>query len=100
MKKTEFKHSRDLKEAKIAEDRAKGLLKEEKAKVDKLTKQAKENQEQNQLLTLRLAELRDEKEREVSEIRSQYNSLKEEVRSYERILPTLTFMNEFNLRIA
>jgi hypothetical protein len=30
----------------------------------------------------------------------QYNSLKEEVRSYERILPTLTFMNELNLNIA
>lgn len=63
IKKTEFKHSRDLKEAKIAEDRAKALLKEEKAKVDRLTKLAKENQEQNHLLNLRLAELRDEKER-------------------------------------
>ena len=50
LKKIEFRHNRELKEAKTAEQRAKGLLKEEKAKVDKVSKQASENQEQNNLL--------------------------------------------------
>jgi hypothetical protein len=44
LKKIEFKHNREVKEAKTAEERAKGLLKEEKAKVDKLSKHANENQ--------------------------------------------------------
>jgi len=34
------------------------LLKDEKGKVDKLSKQAKENQEQSNLLQMRLAELK------------------------------------------
>ena len=97
MKKTEFKHSRDIKEAKMAEDRAKNLLKEEKSRVDKLSKVAKEREEQNQLLNRRINELREKNEKEVLEVRAQYNSLKEELRSYERILPTLTFMNELKL---
>jgi hypothetical protein len=58
------------------------LLKEEKAKVDRLSKQANENQEQNNLLQMRLAALKEEKEKEVLEVRAQYNSIKEEVRSY------------------
>lgn len=32
-------------------------------------------------------------------IRNQYNSIKEEVRSYERILPTLTFLSELGAKI-
>jgi hypothetical protein len=40
MKKVEFKHNRELKEARMAEDRSKTLLKEEKAKIDKINKQA------------------------------------------------------------
>ncbi len=66
IKKIDFKHSRDLKESKIAEERAKGLLKEEKKRLDRLTAQVKEAQEQSRLLTMRLAELREEKEREVT----------------------------------
>ena len=45
-------------------------------------RQAKENQEQNVLLQMRLNELKDEKEREVGEVRAQYNKIKQEVRSY------------------
>lgn len=41
MKKVEFKHGREIKEAKMAEERAKNVLKDEKAKLDKITKQAK-----------------------------------------------------------
>ena len=37
-KKAEIKSNRDLKEAKIAEDKAKNTLKEERAKLDKTTK--------------------------------------------------------------
>lgn len=44
LKKIEFKHNRDLKEAKSGEERAKALLKQEKVKVDKISKQANENQ--------------------------------------------------------
>ena len=51
-------------------------------------------------MSKKITELRLEKEKEVNEIRQQYNSLKEEVRTYERILPTLTFLNELNLQIA
>ena len=46
------------------------------------------------MLQLRLTELKEEKEKEVEATRNQYNNLKEQVRSYERILPTHTFMNE------
>lgn len=63
LKKIEFKHSRDLKEAKMAEEKATNLLKEEKNKSDKFSKQAKENQEQNTLLQLRLTELKEDKDR-------------------------------------
>lgn len=77
LKKIEFKHNREVKEAKAGEERAKGLLKEEKAKVDKLSKQANENQEQNNLLQMRLAALKEEKEKEILEVRAQYNSIKE-----------------------
>lgn len=82
LKKIEFKHSRDLKESKMAEERASNLLKEEKSKSDKYSKQARENQEQNSLLQLRLAELKEDKDKEVAEVRSQYNKIKEEIRSY------------------
>jgi hypothetical protein len=99
LKKLEFKHSRDLKEAKMAEERASGLLKEEKAKNDKVNKQAKENQEQNTLLQMRLAELKEDKEKEVAEVRTQYNNIKQEIRSYERILPTHTFLQESGISI-
>jgi hypothetical protein len=44
LKKIEFRNNRDIKEAKAGEERAKGLLKEEKTKVDRLSKQANENQ--------------------------------------------------------
>lgn len=99
LKKIEFKHNREVKEAKAGEERAKGLLKEEKARVDKLSKQANENQEQNNLLQMRLAALKEEKEKEILEVRAQYNSIKEEVRSYERILPTHTFLTEIAMTI-
>ena len=36
----------------------------------------------------------------MGEVRAQYNAIKEEVRGYERILPTLTFLNELNLTIG
>lgn len=75
------------------------MLKEEKAKVDKISKQASENQEQNNLLQMRLSALKEEKEKEILEVRAQYNSIKEEVRSYERILPTHTFLTEINKSI-
>ncbi len=65
LKKIEFRHNRELKEAKTAEQRAKALLKEEKAKVDKVSKQASENQEQNNLLQMRLSALKQEKEKEI-----------------------------------
>ena len=77
----------------MAEDRAKALLKDEKAKVDKFSKQAKENLEQNTLMHRRVADIKAEKEKEVAEVRAQYNTIKEEVRGYERILPTLTLLN-------
>ncbi len=32
-------------------------------------------------------------------MRTQYNAIKEEMRSYERILPTLTFLNDLGMRI-
>lgn len=35
----------------------------------------------------------------MGEIRIQYNAIKEEMRSYERILPTLTFLNELGMHI-
>lgn len=98
-KKLEFKHNRDLKEAKIAKERAETLLRDEKAKTDKYSRAAQENSEQRQALEIRLAELKREKEREVAEVLAKYNSLKEEVRSYERILPTFTFLNELALTI-
>ena len=83
----------------MAQDRAGNLLKQEKNKNDKLSRQAKENQEQNVLLQMRLNELKEEKEKEVGEVRSQYNKIKQEVRSYERILPTHTFLEECGKKI-
>lgn len=44
MKKAELKYNREIKDAKMAEERAKTLLKDEKTKMDKLAIQAKENQ--------------------------------------------------------
>jgi hypothetical protein len=46
-----------------------------------------------------LVEVKEERDREVGEIRAQYNAIKEEMRSYERILPTLTFLNDLGMRI-
>lgn len=99
LKKIEFRHSRDLKEAKMSEERASNLLKEEKIKSDKFSRQARENQEQNNLLQLRLTELKEDKDREVAEVRLQYNKIKEEIRSYERILPTHAFLQDCALSI-
>lgn len=48
---------------------------------------------------MRLAALKEEKEKEILEVRAQYNSIKEEVRSYERILPTHTFLTEIAMSI-
>ena len=98
-KKTEFKHNRDLKEARQAEDRAKLLLKEEKSKSDKLTKQISQLTQQSQLLERRLSEVKEEKGRELSELTNKYNTLKQEVRSYERILPTFTFLRDLGKNI-
>lgn len=84
----------------MAEDRATNLLKEEKAKNNKVTKQAKENQEQNALLQLRVTEIKEDKDKEVGEVRAQYNKIKEEIRSYERILPTHTFLTECGIVIG
>lgn len=61
-------------------------------KSDKYNKLAQENIQQNQILELRLCELKKDKERELTDIQTKYNALKEEVRSYERILPTFTFL--------
>lgn len=99
MKKVEFKHSRDIKDAKIAKDRFEALLKEEKTKSDKYSRAAQQNAEQNQILELRLAELKRDKDKELADIQSKYNTLKEEVRSYERILPTFTFLTDLSLTI-
>ena len=43
--------------------------------------------------------MKEEKEKEILEVRAQYNSIKEEVRSYERILPTHTFLTEIAMSI-
>ncbi len=48
---------------------------------------------------MRLQELKEDKDKEINEVRTQYNSIKEEIRSYERILPTLTFLQENGLTI-
>jgi hypothetical protein len=48
---------------------------------------------------MRLNELKEEKEKEVADVRAQYNAIKEEVRSYERILPTHTFLTEIGFKI-
>jgi len=58
------------------------LLKDEKAKMDKLVTQAKENQEQNTLLQMRLTELQENKDKEVAEVRSQFNSIKNQTRAF------------------
>lgn len=50
----ELKHNRDLKEARTAEDRARTLLKDEKNKNDKVSKQLRESQEQVNVLNLRV----------------------------------------------
>ena len=49
---------------------------------------------------MRLNELKEEKQKEVSEVKTQYNKIKEEVRSYQRILPTHTFLSECGISIA
>ena len=49
---------------------------------------------------MRLCELKKDKERELTEIQTKYNALKEEVRSYERILPTFTFLSEIGQTIG
>jgi FtsZ-binding cell division protein ZapB len=51
------------------------------------------------LLQMRLAELKEDKEKEVAEVRTQYNNIKQEIRSYERILPTHTFLQESGISI-
>lgn len=43
-KKIEFKHARDIRESKIAEERAKNMLKEEKKRSDRVNAQLKESQ--------------------------------------------------------
>lgn len=58
------------------------MLKDEKAKMDKLVTQAKENQEQNTLLQMRLTELQENKDKEVAEVRSQFNSIKNQTRAF------------------
>lgn len=65
LKKAEFKFSREIKEVKLAEERATALLKQQKAKVDKITKQAKENQQLNNLLQIRLNQLKDDKDKQL-----------------------------------
>ena len=40
-----------------------------------------------------MTELKEEKDKEIESVRNQYNHLKQEVRSYERILPTHTFLS-------
>ena len=99
IKKSQFKHNRNLQECKINQERVRNLLKDEKNKNDKVGKLVREKEEQNKLLLRKLDELRSQKEKEVGELKNQYNSLKEEVRTYERVLPTLTFLNQFGLRI-
>lgn len=79
----------------MAEEKAKLQLKEEKQKLDKVTKSMTEVSEQNNVLQHRLNELKEEKDKEIESTRAQYNHLKTEVRSYERILPTHTFMSKF-----
>lgn len=100
MKKVEFKHNRELKEGSITRERAEALLREEKARSDKHSRAAQEHAQLNHVLELRLAELKREKERELTDVSGKYNALKEEVRSYERILPTFTFLADLGLTIA
>lgn len=50
MKKVEFKHNREVKEASIAKERAETLLKDEKGRLDKQTKAAQQHAQQNQVL--------------------------------------------------
>lgn len=78
----------------MAEEKLKVQLKEEKQKLDKSTKSLIETTEQNNVLQFRINELKEEKDKEIESTRAQYNFLKNEVRSYERILPTHTFMSK------
>jgi hypothetical protein len=63
MKKVEFKHNRELKELTIGRERAETLLREEKGRSDKYSRTAQERTQQTQVLELRLAELKRDKER-------------------------------------
>ena len=76
------------------------MLKDEKGKADKYSRQAQEHAEQNRILEVRWSELKKEKEKELADVQNKYNALKEEVRSYERILPTFTFLEELQLTIS
>lgn len=51
------------------------------------------------MLQLRLTEVKEEKDKEIEGLRTQYNNLKEQVRSYERILPTHTFISQLGTDI-
>jgi len=82
MKKVEFKHARELKELKVAKERFEALLKDEKSKADKFSRQAHEHADQNKVLELRWSELKKEKEKELADVQNKYNALKDEVRSY------------------
>lgn len=64
-KRGELKFNRDIKELKMAEEKAKQQLKEERNKHDKTTNAFKEAQEQNLTLQKRMAELKEEKDKEI-----------------------------------
>lgn len=50
MKKVDFRHARELKELKVAKERFEALLKDEKSRADKFSRQAQEHQGQNKIL--------------------------------------------------
>ncbi len=52
------------------------MLKDEKIKVDRFSRQAHEHADQNKILEVRLSELKKEKERELTEVQNKYNALK------------------------
>ena len=62
IKKNEFKHNRNIQEYKIVEERTKNLLKEEKNKCDRIGKLAKERQEQNQLLSIQIKDVQNQRD--------------------------------------
>lgn len=48
---------------------------------------------------MRLTELQESKDKEVAEVRAQFNSIKDKTRNNERILPTPTFLNDIGIHI-